>query len=171
MALLGRALDGDQAAILACDTYSQPIAARKTATHVNKPQVQARLNQITDALAQRSAPYAERAHHQAEVLGLPFLPTTTIGSFPQTGEIRTQRSAYRQGKLSEAEYITALKGHIADAVKRQEALDLDVLVHGEAERNDMVEYFAENLAGFSNHAIWLGTELRFTLRKTRDCGG
>ncbi|ELI5718523.1 5-methyltetrahydropteroyltriglutamate--homocysteine S-methyltransferase [Vibrio fluvialis] len=148
VALLGRALDGDQAAILACDTYSQPIAARKTATHVNKPQVQARLNQITDALAQRSAPYAERAHHQAEVLGLPFLPTTTIGSFPQTGEIRTQRSAYRQGKLSEAEYITALKGHIADAVKRQEALDLDVLVHGEAERNDMVEYFAENLAGF-----------------------
>ncbi|MCG6507327.1 5-methyltetrahydropteroyltriglutamate--homocysteine S-methyltransferase, partial [Vibrio parahaemolyticus] len=84
VALLGRALDGDQAAILACDTYSQPIAARKTATHVNKPQVQARLNQITDALTQRSAPYAERAHHQAEVLGLPFLPTTTIGSFPQT---------------------------------------------------------------------------------------
>ncbi|NMS24689.1 5-methyltetrahydropteroyltriglutamate--homocysteine S-methyltransferase, partial [Vibrio parahaemolyticus] len=79
---------------------------------------------------------------------LPLLPTTTIGSFPQTGEIRVQRSAYRTGQLSESEYIQALKGHIADAVKRQEALDLDVLVHGEAERNDMVEYFAENLAGF-----------------------
>ncbi|MCG6364609.1 5-methyltetrahydropteroyltriglutamate--homocysteine S-methyltransferase, partial [Vibrio fluvialis] len=71
-----------------------------------------------------------------------------IGSFPQTGEIRTERSAYRQGKLCEQEYVQALKGHIADAVKRQEALGLDVLVHGDAERNDMVEYFAENLAGF-----------------------
>lgn len=148
VALLGRALDGDQNAILACDTYSQPIKDRKTATHVNKPQVQARLNSITASLGERSAPYVERAAHQAEVLDLPLLPTTTIGSFPQTGEIRVQRSAYRTGKLSEAEYHQALKGHIADAVKRQEALDLDVLVHGEAERNDMVEYFAENLAGF-----------------------
>lgn len=148
VALLGRALDGDQNAILACDTYSQPIKDRKTATHVNKPQVQARLNSITESLGERSAPYVERAAHQAEVLDLPLLPTTTIGSFPQTGEIRVQRSAYRTGKLSEAEYYQALKGHIADAVKRQEALDLDVLVHGEAERNDMVEYFAENLAGF-----------------------
>jgi len=148
VALLGKALDGDQNAILACDTYSQPINARKTATHVNKPQVQARINRITAELTQRSAPYPERAAHQAEVLGLPLLPTTTIGSFPQTGEIRVQRSAYRSGQLSESDYISALKGHIADAVKRQEALDLDVLVHGEAERNDMVEYFAENLAGF-----------------------
>lgn len=148
VALLGRALDGDPNAILACDTYSQPIKDRKMATHVNKPQVQARLNSITASLGERSAPYAERAAHQAEVLDLPLLPTTTIGSFPQTGEIRVQRSAYRTGKLSEAEYHQALKGHIADAVKRQEALDLDVLVHGEAERNDMVEYFAENLAGF-----------------------
>ncbi|WP_199459952.1 5-methyltetrahydropteroyltriglutamate--homocysteine S-methyltransferase [Vibrio owensii] len=148
VALLGRALDGDQNAILACDTYSQPIKDRKTATHVNKPQVQARLNSITASLGERSAPYVERAAHQAEVLDLPLLPTTTIGSFPQTGEIRVQRSAYRTGKLSEAEYHQALKGHISDAVKRQEALDLDVLVHGEAERNDMVEYFAENLAGF-----------------------
>ncbi|TDE23654.1 5-methyltetrahydropteroyltriglutamate--homocysteine S-methyltransferase [Vibrio owensii] len=148
VALLGRALDGDQNAILACDTHSQPIKDRKTATHVNKPQVQARLNSITASLGERSAPYVERAAHQAEVLDLPLLPTTTIGSFPQTGEIRVQRSAYRTGKLSEAEYHQALKGHIADAVKRQEALDLDVLVHGEAERNDMVEYFAENLAGF-----------------------
>ncbi len=148
VALLGKALDGDQEAILACDTYSAPIQARKTSKQVNKPQVQARLSKVTQALAERSAPYAERAAHQSEVLGLPLFPTTTIGSFPQTSEIRVQRSAYRTGKLSESEYVEALKGHIADAVKRQEALDLDVLVHGEAERNDMVEYFAENLAGF-----------------------
>lgn len=148
VALLGKALEGDQEAILACDTYSAPIQARKTSKEVNKPQVQARLSKVTQALAERSAPYAERAAHQSEVLGLPLFPTTTIGSFPQTSEIRVQRSAYRTGKLSESEYVEALKGHIADAVKRQEALDLDVLVHGEAERNDMVEYFAENLAGF-----------------------
>ncbi|UUM31560.1 5-methyltetrahydropteroyltriglutamate--homocysteine S-methyltransferase [Vibrio japonicus] len=148
VALLGKALEGDQEAILASDTYSAPIQARKTSKEVNKPQVQARLSKITQALGERSAPYAERAAHQAEVLGLPLFPTTTIGSFPQTSEIRVQRSAYRTGQLSEGEYVEALKGHIADAVKRQEALDLDVLVHGEAERNDMVEYFAENLAGF-----------------------
>ncbi|MEZ8103875.1 5-methyltetrahydropteroyltriglutamate--homocysteine S-methyltransferase [Vibrio cortegadensis] len=148
VSLLGAALDGDQNAILACETYSQPIVARRTDVHVNKPKVQARLNSITKTLAERSAAYPERAAHQAEVLGLPLLPTTTIGSFPQTGEIRIQRNAYRTGKLTEAEYNSALKGHIADAVKRQEALDLDVLVHGEAERNDMVEYFAENLEGF-----------------------
>lgn len=148
VALLAKALDGDQAAILACDTYSLPIVARKSALHVNKPRVQARVNSIDQALTERSAPYSERAYHQQEVLGLPLLPTTTIGSFPQTGDIRAERSAYRQGKLTQAQYEQALKGHIADAVQRQEALGLDVLVHGEAERNDMVEYFAENLAGF-----------------------
>lgn len=148
VSLLGAALDGNSHAIAACETYSQPIKARLTATHVNKPQVQQRLNGLTKTLTERSAPYAERAHHQAKVLGLPLLPTTTIGSFPQTAEIRQQRSAFRSGQLNAVDYQQALKGHIQDAVKRQEALDLDVLVHGEAERNDMVEYFAENLAGF-----------------------
>ncbi len=146
--LLAQALDGDQNAILACDTYSAPIQARKQSTQVNKPRVKQRLNSISKALTERSATYRERAAHQAEVLGLPLFPTTTIGSFPQTSEIRLQRSAFRAGKLSNDDYQSALRGHIEDAVKRQEALDLDVLVHGEAERNDMVEYFAENLAGF-----------------------
>ncbi|MGF1694604.1 5-methyltetrahydropteroyltriglutamate--homocysteine S-methyltransferase [Vibrio lamellibrachiae] len=146
--LLAAALDGDSNAVLACDTYSQPIVARRSSTAVNKPQVEVRINSITKALAERSEEYATRAQHQANVLGLPLLPTTTIGSFPQTGEIRAQRSAHKKGQLTDTEYNQALKGHIADAVKRQEALDLDVLVHGEAERNDMVEYFAENLSGF-----------------------
>lgn len=148
VSLLGAALDGNGHAIEACTSYSQPIKARLHADHVNKPQVQQRIQSLTQDLVERSATYAERAHHQAEVLGLPLLPTTTIGSFPQTAEIRQQRSAFRAGKLNAADYEHALKGHIQDAVKRQEALDLDVLVHGEAERNDMVEYFAENLAGF-----------------------
>ena len=146
--LLALALNHNQEAIKQCQAYSQPIVDRLTATHVNKPSVKTRVNAITERLGERSAPYAERAHHQLEVLNLPLLPTTTIGSFPQTSEIRTQRNAYRHGKLAEAEYEQVMKGHIEDAVKRQEALDLDVLVHGEAERNDMVEYFAENLSGF-----------------------
>ncbi|MDN3682446.1 5-methyltetrahydropteroyltriglutamate--homocysteine S-methyltransferase [Vibrio tapetis subsp. quintayensis] len=146
--LLASALNHNQSAVEQCQTYSQPIVDRRTATHVNKPSVKTRVNAITNSVSERSAPYAERVHHQTEVLNLPLLPTTTIGSFPQTSEIRTQRNAYRQGKLAEAEYEQMMKGHIEDAVKRQEALELDVLVHGEAERNDMVEYFAENLAGF-----------------------
>ncbi|PMJ99820.1 5-methyltetrahydropteroyltriglutamate--homocysteine S-methyltransferase [Vibrio sp. 10N.261.55.A7] len=148
VALLGAALDGDNDAVLACDTYSQPIIARLSSTSVHKPQVEARVNSITQSLVDRSEQYQTRSEHQANVLGLPLLPTTTIGSFPQTGEIRAQRSAFKQGQLNDEEYTQALKGHIADAVKRQEALDLDVLVHGEAERNDMVEYFAEHLSGF-----------------------
>ena len=146
--LLGKALDGDHAAILACDTYSQPIIARESAQHVNKPHVQARVQKITPELSQRSTPYQERSHHQSEVLNLPLLPTTTIGSFPQTAEIRALRSAFRQGKLAKMDYVEAIQRQILDAVQRQEALGLDVLVHGEPERNDMVEYFAENLSGF-----------------------
>jgi len=146
--LLGGALDGNQNAILACHQYSQPLRERETAEHINKPAVQQRLAAITPALAERAEAYSVRAQHQAEKLGLPLLPTTTIGSFPQTSDIRQQRSAYRAGKLNEQDYVAAMKGHIADAVERQERLDLDVLVHGEAERNDMVEYFAENLNGF-----------------------
>ncbi|MBU2897073.1 5-methyltetrahydropteroyltriglutamate--homocysteine S-methyltransferase [Vibrio hepatarius] len=148
VALLGKALDGDQQAIEACDTYSAPVKARKTATHVNKPQVQKRLSQITKAQTERSAPYEQRALAQSKSLDLPLFPTTTIGSFPQTSEIRVQRNAYRIGQLSQSDYTFLLQGHIREAVKRQEKLDLDVLVHGEAERNDMVEYFSENLAGF-----------------------
>lgn len=86
--LLGRALDGNEDAIAQCAVYSQPIQARKSASHVHKPQVQARVNAISPAFAKRSAPYVQRSAHQAEVLKLPLLPTTTIGSFPQTAEIR-----------------------------------------------------------------------------------
>ncbi|MFB9133886.1 5-methyltetrahydropteroyltriglutamate--homocysteine S-methyltransferase [Vibrio olivae] len=146
--LLARGLEGDESAIAQCEAYSQPIIARQKADHVHKPQVQKRVNSITQALSKRSLPYAERAKHQSRVLDLPLFPTTTIGSFPQTQDIRFQRSAYRKGTLPEVEYVEVIKQHIKDAVQRQEALDLDVLVHGEAERNDMVEYFAEHLSGF-----------------------
>ncbi|MGF1685464.1 5-methyltetrahydropteroyltriglutamate--homocysteine S-methyltransferase [Photobacterium japonica] len=147
--LLASALDGDSKAIADCERYSAPIKARATSALVNNPDVRQRSAAITDALAERKLPYAERARVQRQSLGLPLLPTTTIGSFPQTSEIRTQRSDFKAGRLSEQDYNTAMKGHIADAIERQQRLDLDVLVHGEPERNDMVEYFAELLEGFA----------------------
>ncbi|MBO4329185.1 MAG: 5-methyltetrahydropteroyltriglutamate--homocysteine S-methyltransferase, partial [Rhodocyclaceae bacterium] len=79
---------------------------------------------------------------------LPLLPTTTIGSFPQTAEIRAARAAFKRNELAAADYEAAMKKEIALAVAKQEELGIDVLVHGEAERNDMVEYFGEQLAGF-----------------------
>ncbi|GAA1325438.1 5-methyltetrahydropteroyltriglutamate--homocysteine S-methyltransferase [Pseudonocardia xinjiangensis] len=87
---------------------------------------------------------AQRAH-----LGLPPLPTTTIGSFPQTGAIRADRAAHRAGRLDDAEYVERMRAEIARVVRLQEDIGLDVLVHGEPERNDMVQYFAEHLAGFA----------------------
>ncbi|MEJ2763010.1 5-methyltetrahydropteroyltriglutamate--homocysteine S-methyltransferase [Photobacterium sp. MCCC 1A19761] len=147
--LLAQALDGSDVAVQECQHYSAPIQARATSELVNNPQVRQRTQAITPALAERKAPYAERARQQRAALNLPLLPTTTIGSFPQTDEIRVQRRDFKAGRLSEADYNTALKGHIADAIARQQKLDLDVLVHGEAERNDMVEYFAELLEGFA----------------------
>ncbi|TNC17948.1 5-methyltetrahydropteroyltriglutamate--homocysteine S-methyltransferase [Georgenia sp. 311] len=95
------------------------------------------------------ADFAERAAAQAEVLDLPPLPTTTIGSFPQTSEIRSARARHRAGDLSEEEYTAAMRAEIERVVRLQEELGLDVLVHGEPERNDMVQYFAEQLEGFA----------------------
>lgn len=111
---------------------------------------------VRDALAKlkekdlhRKAAYPERAVVQRDELKLPLLPTTTIGSFPQTTEVRKQRAANKGGHLSDADYNTFLEQAITDCVRQQEAIGLDVLVHGEFERNDMVEYFGEHLSGFA----------------------
>lgn len=148
VSLLGQALAGSTTAIAACREYSEPLRARAQSNLIHKTHIQQKVKALVSGSSERAAPFAERIAAQAEYLKLPLLPTTTIGSFPQTADIRLQRSAYRQGKLGETEYNRALKGHIEDAIRRQEAIDLDVLVHGEAERNDMVEYFAELLSGF-----------------------
>ncbi len=97
----------------------------------------------------RGRPYAQRAPMQRARLGLPLLPTTTIGSFPQTAEVRQKRAAHRKGHLDLEAYEQFLREQTADCIRRQEAIGLDVLVHGEFERNDMVEYFAEHLRGFA----------------------
>lgn len=146
--LLAQALDGEQSAIAACRDYSASIKARLDSERVHNTQVQQRTAAITPQLAQRALPYAERTIQQQHALQLPLLPTTTIGSFPQTTAIRSQRSDFKAGRITAADYHQALKIHIQDAIIRQHNLGLDVLVHGEAERNDMVEYFAEQLEGF-----------------------
>jgi 5-methyltetrahydropteroyltriglutamate--homocysteine methyltransferase len=125
------------------------LDARKTSHLVVNTAVQQRLKQLTPAMALRDSSYSERAKVQRARLGLPLLPTTTIGSFPQTADIRESRRQFKTGRLSEEGYKAIMRSHIADTVKRQETIGLDVLVHGEAERNDMVEYFGERLEGFA----------------------
>ena len=110
--------------------------------------MQARVAAITASDSQRQSPFTQRIETQRAGLNLPLFPTTTIGSFPQTASIRLARQSYKAGKLSEAEYVEAMHSEIKHAVEVQEHLGLDVLVHGEAERNDMVEYFAEQLDGY-----------------------
>ncbi len=141
--------DGRDAVKDALAANSAALAARRASPRVNNPAVQAAVAKLTSHLGQREGAYAKRAAKQAAFLKLPKFPTTTIGSFPQTAEIRHARSEYKAGRLDDAGYKAAMQAEIARSVREQEALDLDVLVHGEAERNDMVEYFGEQLEGYA----------------------
>ena len=122
---------------------------RLAAESSTNPAVRSALASLKNESFRRESPYADRAKVQRDELGLPLLPTTTIGSFPQTAEVRSKRAAHKKGHLSDAEYNDYLAASITDCVRRQEAIGLDVLVHGEFERNDMVEYFGEHLEGFA----------------------
>ncbi|AZQ38659.1 5-methyltetrahydropteroyltriglutamate--homocysteine S-methyltransferase [Streptomyces cyaneochromogenes] len=124
------------------------LASRAGSPVTRNPDVRARAAAVTGADARRSRPYAERAAAQRAHLGLPLLPTTTIGSFPQTGELRTARADLRAGRIDTAGYEERIKAEIREVIAFQEKAGLDVLVHGEAERNDMVQYFAEQLTGY-----------------------
>lgn len=125
------------------------LAARRSSPRVHSPAVQAAVRQISPEQGQRQSSYEARAPKQARLLKLPAFPTTTIGSFPQTAEIRQARSEFKAGRLDFARYQGAMRAEIERCVQEQEALGLDVLVHGEAERNDMVEYFGEQLDGYA----------------------
>jgi len=138
---------GENAAADALAEARTALASRKAHPGTNRADVRDALAAVTAGDFSRSA-YTERVAAQAERFHLPELTTTTIGSFPQTPEIRKARAAWAKGELSDADYETAMKAEIASVVKLQEDLGLDVLVHGEAERNDMVQYFAELLDGF-----------------------
>ncbi|MCU1553041.1 MAG: 5-methyltetrahydropteroyltriglutamate--homocysteine S-methyltransferase, partial [Arthrobacter sp.] len=138
----------DEAAVRpAIDEAIRVIADRAAADGVRRAEVRNRTEALTDADFSRSA-YAVREAAQTETLHLPPLPTTTIGSFPQTGEIRTARARANKGELTTEQYEQLMKDEIKRVVELQEELGFDVLVHGEPERNDMVQYFAENLEGF-----------------------
>ncbi|MFD5139404.1 5-methyltetrahydropteroyltriglutamate--homocysteine S-methyltransferase [Streptomyces sp. NPDC058378] len=124
------------------------LASRAHSPVTRDPAVRARTAAVTEADARRSQPYGERAAAQRAHLGLPLLPTTTIGSFPQTAELRTARAHLRAGRIDAAGYEERIKAEIQEVISFQEKTGLDVLVHGEAERNDMVQYFAEQLTGY-----------------------
>ena len=148
--VLGTALNqGREAVKDALAENARSLESRRRSGRVNKPSVKASIANLAQSLGDRKSPYAARAVVQARAFNLPKFPTTTIGSFPQTAEIRKARSDFRAGKLDGAAYETHMRQEIARAVREQEQLGLDVLVHGEAERNDMVEYFGEQLDGYA----------------------
>ncbi len=125
------------------------LAARRASPRVHRATVAARIAAAAPGADQRASAFPARQKAQRARLKLPLLPTTTIGSFPQTAEIRAARAAFKRGALDAAHYQQKMEAEIALAVRKQEALGIDVLVHGEAERNDMVEYFGEQLDGFA----------------------
>ncbi|MCK3654652.1 5-methyltetrahydropteroyltriglutamate--homocysteine S-methyltransferase [Pasteurellaceae bacterium Macca] len=148
--VLKQALTNGRDAVKAALADSQAAAdARANSKEIHRLEVAERLANLPADADKRQSPFAERIAKQNAWLNLPLLPTTNIGSFPQTTEIRHARASFKKGDLSLEDYETAMKKEIEYVVRRQEALDLDVLVHGEAERNDMVEYFGELLDGFA----------------------
>ena len=142
----GGAISENSKAVLSAARES--IAVSRSSALRHDPAVQKRLNSLDSRSFERISPYPARAKAQSKNLGLPLLPTTTIGSFPQTGELRKARARFRKGELSKEEYENIMRGDIDSVIKLQEELNIDVLVHGEPERNDMVEYFGEQLSGF-----------------------
>lgn len=149
LAILGKALkSGREAVAEQLQDNLKCLTNRRESSRVNNSKVTSAVALIEDAHRIRNSEYTARAELHQQRLQLPKFPTTTIGSFPQTSDIRVARKQFKVGEISEAQYHHAMKTQIADCIARQEALGLDVLVHGEAERNDMVEYFGEQLNGF-----------------------
>ena len=145
---LARALqDGRDAVADEIAASNSAVASRKTDPRLHNERVRSRIDSIVASGTHRGDAAQRRASQEAR-LHLPPLPTTTIGSYPQTSAIRKARAAFRAGEIDEAEYVGKMRQEIADVIRLQEQLGLDVLVHGEPERNDMVQYFAEQLQGF-----------------------
>jgi 5-methyltetrahydropteroyltriglutamate--homocysteine methyltransferase len=142
-------MHGERSAAAELKENRSAIQSRKKSKRIHKKAVALRLAGVKPKDLRRQSPFRVRQAVQRERLGLPFFPTTTIGSFPQTAEVRQARANFKNGTLSAADYEAFLKEKTKDAVERQLAIGLDVLVHGEFERNDMVEYFGEQLEGFA----------------------
>ncbi|WP_316752228.1 5-methyltetrahydropteroyltriglutamate--homocysteine S-methyltransferase [Pedobacter gandavensis] len=146
---LKKLAENDPSALPDLESNIQAHQNRKTSSLIHNPAVKQRVAGITEQDEHRSAPYALRSIAQKEALKLPFFPTTTIGSFPQTPEVRSWRARYKKGLLSQQEYDDLIAEETRETILFQEKTGIDVLVHGEFERNDMVEYFGEQLAGFT----------------------
>lgn len=140
--------DGDQNAAKKLEENVLANTNRRTSNLVHNEKVKERVLAITDKYAQRKSEFANRKETQHKALNLPLFPTTTIGSFPQTAEVRAWRAKFKKGELNEQQYETLLKEETEKTIRWQEEIGIDVLVHGEFERNDMVEYFGEQLDGF-----------------------
>lgn len=150
VAILAKGINEGRHAIIAQLAASDLIVeARKTSRLIHNPDVQKRMGAITPDMLNRKSVFAARRKLQQADLKLPAFPTTTIGSFPQTQDIRNARAAFKKKELDAAAYDKAMKDEIASVVKYQEETGIDVLVHGEPERNDMVEYFGEQLDGYA----------------------
>jgi 5-methyltetrahydropteroyltriglutamate--homocysteine methyltransferase len=150
IATLRRALDEGQEAVAGqLQSARSANTSRRQSARIHSRQVEQRIAEISEAMTKRGSPYPERAAKQRSWIRLPDFPTTTIGSFPQTTEIRQARRELKNGRIGEQDYRERMRNEIALAVRKQEALGLDVLVHGEPERNDMVEYFGELLNGIT----------------------
>jgi 5-methyltetrahydropteroyltriglutamate--homocysteine methyltransferase len=151
LAVLGHGLehDGREAIIDELQLSDTVQRSRETSKRIHSAAVGQRLASLGERDATRTSPFAARQRKQHDELKLPAFPTTTIGSFPQTPSIREARAKFKKGELDAKAYEHAMKAEIEHAIREQEKLDIDVLVHGEAERNDMVEYFGEQLSGFA----------------------
>ncbi|XP_061371658.1 5-methyltetrahydropteroyltriglutamate--homocysteine methyltransferase-like [Gastrolobium bilobum] len=145
---LAKALSGEKDEAFFSSNASA-LASRKSSPRVTNEAVQKAAAALKGSDHRRATNVSSRLDAQQKKLNLPVLPTTTIGSFPQTVELRRVRREYKANKISEEEYVSAIKEEIRKVVELQEQLDIDVLVHGEPERNDMVEYFGEQLSGFA----------------------
>jgi 5-methyltetrahydropteroyltriglutamate--homocysteine methyltransferase len=141
--------DGTETQAVALKNSREAVRSRHESARICQPAVQARVATVTDDMSQRQSSYVKRTAQQRAWLKLPLFPTTTIGSFPQTTDIRQTRRAFKNGDINARDYQQKMRDEIASIVKKQEILGLDVLVHGEPERNDMVEYFGEQLDGFA----------------------
>jgi 5-methyltetrahydropteroyltriglutamate--homocysteine methyltransferase len=146
---LKQLIESDSSAQPKLESNDQANNNRKTSALIHNPGVKQRVSEITAKDEQRLHPYASRSIAQKEALKLPSFPTTTIGSFPQTAEVRSWRARFKKGELSQEEYDALIENETKETIIFQEETGIDVLVHGEFERNDMVEYFGEQLAGFT----------------------
>lgn len=148
--ILKRALENGRESVRSeLESNQAAIHSRRQSPRVNNTQVKQALAKIDSRFGERDSAYPKRAEIQAEILKLPKFPTTTIGSFPQTSDVRRARSQFKTGNIDQSAYHSLMKREIDRCIREQESLGLDVLVHGEAERNDMVEYFGEQLDGYA----------------------